>query len=1001
VKFKFAAYLGCVSLSALSASAFAQDTAVDQAAAEQGAVEEIVVTGSRVVANGNDSPTPVTVVTVEQMTEVRPSTVAEQLNELPQFAGSQGQSSQAQSGSANAGNANGQGNVLNLRNFGLTRNLILFDGHRVAPTSGGGTVDVNMIPQLLLKRVDVVTGGASAVYGADAVTGVVNFITDTRFNGLKANAQAGISSRGDGGQQDIGLAWGGDLGGRGHLLLSYEFRNEEAIDNRSDRKWGANRYNIGTIRSATANGVTTITQGFVSRAARQAASFGGTISSIGTPANPFANYYFASPGVLSPVSGGTVVNSNVVENGSGSYFDPSLRGSLRMHQLFGRFDYDLTDAVHFYARGAFTDTRNDAYAISNPTFIPNGSNAAPVLVTNPYLPANIANAMRAAGVTRFAINKVFSGPTMDEYRQLTKSYGRNWSVDAGLNGTLGDWKWELAYIHSDNRQRVVQQNAVNGRKLSAALDAVTPAGGGSPVCYVTTVLNTLPTDLQNLYRDCVPMASLFGGTLSQAEADWIFDPLEVTTSITQDDVEGYISGTPFSSWAGPVSVALSGQMRKQRYSVNSSSNPATLQNPLNCAGLRLLTGGQACTATSLEYFQAESLSRPRTAVTVKEVALETNAPLLKDAFLARDLSVSGAYRLTDYSTSGSISSWKVGADWSVTEDLSFRATRSRDIRAPTMHELFAPQSVASYTGVDALLGVALDGIAGRPNPAGLVSAGNPDLRPERADTLTVGGVYRPSWAPGLSLAIDYFDIKVKDAIIVLNGQDVATQTDCIASGGTSPTCALIVRAVDCCSTKAAANAMTLAYQRPINIGRQYTRGVDLELNYAARVFDRPFSLRLLTTYQPKNVLVDPITGVEANNAGAASPSVNLASGAGAKWRSTLIASMEVVDGLKLTVMERWRSAMSWYPTWTGSATANAPVYILQGAPGKVKAKAYTNINLSYRTGPMEFFMNVQNLFDTAPAIYANFNSGLPGNNSVAPGDDPVGRFFTTGVRLKF
>ena len=146
-------------------------------------VAEVVVTGSRVIKNGDQSPTPVTVLSVDDMKAVHPGTVADQLNDLPQFAGSRGQLTNPGGGSQGTSSAaaNPAANTLNLRNFGYTRTLILFDGHRLAPTAPDGTVDTNMVPNMLLKRVDIVTGGASAVYGSEAVTGVVNFITDTRF----------------------------------------------------------------------------------------------------------------------------------------------------------------------------------------------------------------------------------------------------------------------------------------------------------------------------------------------------------------------------------------------------------------------------------------------------------------------------------------------------------------------------------------------------------------------------------------------------------------------------------------------------------------------------------------------------------------------------------------------------------------------------------------------------------------------------------------------------
>ncbi len=952
-------------------------------------LEEVVITGSRVVTNGNDSPTPVTVVTIQEMESVRPGTVADQLNDMPQFYGSQGQGNAPNAGSANGGNAGGQANVLNLRNFGTVRNLVLYDGHRVAPNSANGTVDVDMIPQLLLKRVDVVTGGASAVYGSDAITGVVNFVTDTKFDGLKINGQAGRSQENDGDTYAIGIGAGTDLfGGRGHIMGSYEFRSDDGVDARSDREWGRNRWMAYRITSPNSAPIYQLTP----NGTRQDASFGGTISAVGTTPNPLGNYYFSSQGVASPVNPGVPIpnkaNARDGSAGSGSYFDPNLRGQLETHQLFARLDYDFTDSVHGWVKFSGTDTYNNGYAISNPTYqASNASNVHWVFVSNPYLPASVRNQMTnngTNGITLFGINKVFSGPGMEQYRQNTESFGRNYSIDTGLSGSFGDgWNWELAMVYGSNENRARQNNAVNGRKVAAALDAVVnPSNPGQIVCNVTL---TNPT----LYPGCVPMSTAFGPSISAAEAEWIFDPLEVTTNTDMTDFEGYVSGSPFNNWAGPVNVALSAQARKLSYEVISSTTPATLANPLDCTGLRLYTGTNACSPTSLEYFQAESLSRPKISNDVKEAALEFDMPLLKDLFLARDVSLNGAFRYTDYANSGSINSWKGGLNWKFSDELNFRGTRSRDIRAPTMHELYAPQSVGNFNGRDELLGVNLDGAGGRPNPAGVLDSGNESLRPELGDTVTAGLVYRPEFVTGLSMSADYYYIKVSDAIANYAGAN--QQLACINSGGASPLCQLIVRPINCCTTTTFNNAMTRVYTTYINLARQYTKGVDLELNYANRLFEMPFNMRLLASYQPESVNVDPLTGKETNNAGYTFP----------KWRGTLVASIEPIENLKVSVMERWRGSMNWFPEESGPG---AITYTMTGTQDHVSPMFLTNLNVGYTLpsfgGKTEIYLNVQNLFDRSPVPWAQYTAPFAGLNGTVPGDDPMGRYFTVGFRYR-
>jgi outer membrane receptor protein involved in Fe transport len=244
----------------------------------------------------------------------------------------------------------------------------------------------------------------------------------------------------------------------------------------------------------------------------------------------------------------------------------------------------------------------------------------------------------------------------------------------------------------------------------------------------------------------------------------------------------------------------------------------------------------------------------------------------------------------------------------------------------------------------------------------------------------LGLVYRPKWLPGFSAALDYYDINVGNAIVSYNGSTTAVQNDCINSKGTSITCTLITRPISCC-TNSLANAATVFYSESININRQFTRGADLEVNYTNRLMERRYNLRLLLSYQPQYVDVNPTSGLQSNNAGATFP----------KWRGTAFADMAVTDQLKVSLQERWRGNMNWFPSQRGTgATAN----IILGAPGHIEQTFYTNLNVAYSPwgpGKVEFYLNIQNLFDQQPALYAS-SQPFPGMVSVAPGDDPIGRY---------
>ena len=304
------------------------------------ATGDIIVTGSRTIKNGNASPSPVTVVSTQDALRIQPAgTLADALNLLPVFAGSRGPASNPSSTGTAAG-GNGSANQLNLRNLGSNRTLILLDGERVPPTTFNGIVDVDIIPQLLVQRVETVTGGVSAVYGSDAVAGVVNYILDKKFVGLSATFNSGISQRGDALKLDAGLAGGANLfGGRGHVEFAYEYLDNKGIPFRSDRP-------ALKLYGVTGAGTAANPYQLNSDVRQAGAPFGGLITS-----GVLINQTFGTDGVLRPfVAGQTTGTAALQLGGDGGYYDSSLIAALKAHQLFGRFDYELTDTIRFHAQ---------------------------------------------------------------------------------------------------------------------------------------------------------------------------------------------------------------------------------------------------------------------------------------------------------------------------------------------------------------------------------------------------------------------------------------------------------------------------------------------------------------------------------------------------------------------------------------------------------------------------------------------------------------------------
>lgn len=913
-------------------------------------LQEVVVTGSRVITNGNNAPTPVTVLAVEQSLSLRPTVIADALNDLPIFSGSQTQTSNPGTTSA----ASSAANVMNLRNMGPTRTLLLFNGHRLAPSEIDATVDANMVPQMFLQRVDVVTGGASAVYGSDAVTGVVNFITDTKFNGLKMKAQAGQSAQSDDKNVDLGIAGGLDLlSGRGHFEASYELYNTNGVLARSARPWGRRVLTVQGSGTAAAPYV------LVQNTRNANTSFGGSITS-----GVLSGQVFAQPGVLSPlVHGSPAYPGGYESGGGGAYNDGSIKAPLRSHQFYSRLDFRLTDAVNAYVEDTATWNSNS----QRTNFLT--LNNVNLSSQNAFLPTAYQNQLSAAGQTTFRLSKVLANS-----QQFTPQINeRQIFVVGGLTGTFGSaYRWDVADSHSQNDTVYNTYGMVNNAKLYAALDAVVNPATGQAACRVTL---TNP----GLYPNCVPLNVFGPNSESQAALDYVAAVGRVSYTFLMDDVTAGVSGAPFKTWAGPVNMAVSGEYRDLGYNVTSNVLATDL---VNCTGLTTTGLTSNCSATSA-LWSAPTNSRSPKSQRVWEFAGEMDMPLLADARIAKALNLNAAVRYTKYNVSGSATTWKAGLVWHINDQLTARATRSRDIRAPNLNNLYSAATAVQIPNTDLLT-----------STAPLVPtyfSGNPNLTPEVANTWTTGFVWRPMILPQLSISLDGYDMKVNNAIVAASGSNALFQQICYASAGVSPYCGLQTRPINYTNTSAA-NAVTAWYSSPVNISEQRTYGADLEVNFQSNLRGRPFSVRGLVDYQPHisysqpGVLTYDMGGIAFNsNNLTASPVL----------RATAFLRYSPIDKLSVDIMERWRSSLQF-----------GPVTTLVFATPTIPSVAYTNLNLTYslsKARQTDIFFTVSNLFDTQPPAAANFGAngqvGLAGG--FVSGDDPIGREYTAGFRLRF
>jgi iron complex outermembrane receptor protein len=912
--------------------------------ADDETTHDIVVTGSRVITNGNNSPAPITVITPETLQSTTPTNIPDALRKLPVFAASGSVAAVTNPGS------NSVGNFLNLRALGANRTLILFNGHRVPPTNSDATVDTNVLPQLLLARVDVATGGSSAVYGSDAVTGVVNFIVDRKFQGVRAVAQGGVSGRGDAGSYRLGVAAGSNFAGdRGHAEVSVEMFHQAGLDNKFDRKAGRKIY------AETGTGTAANPYHLIENARSAASSFGGLITT-----GVLAGQQFCSNGVLCPFVHGTASGTAGVESGGdGTYIaNSSITASLSTKQIFGRLDFDVTDSIHAYAQSTLAfarNTNNFIPPLANQTFTIGAGNA--------FLPASAQAALATAGQTDFR----FSRTVLTQPPISTVYNGRNIDLTVGLEGKLGGgFNWDLYYTHGESRAKVEARNNVNYGKIAAALDAVR-GPGGQIVCRVSV---TNP----GVYPGCVPL-NLFGPSSESAAAfDYISDDTQFTLSNKLDDVGGSITGSPFSTWAGEVRVAASGEFRHATLLNTTTADPRF--GP-DCTGLRYNCNTRPYTSNTIGPASASQ--------DVGEGAIEGDVPLLSGVPFAQSLNVNGAYRFTHYSTSGDAHTWKLGAVWRPDDQLTFRVTRSRDIRAPTLIDLFGPRNVNSSGYIDLHTGVTRSVV--------LVTEANPDLVPEVGKTWTAGIVLKPGFLPRFSMSIDYFDINISDAIANV-GVSTEVQAQCEQSNGTSPLCALFVRPLPF-SDRTAANFPTLVRSVPLNVAETKTRGIDAEMNYSLPVnFGTPalsgtLSLRGLMTYQPVYRTTQVPGTAPTELAGVAGQQQSLAT---AKVRVTGLFSYDT-DHWSLNVQERWRSSLK-----------QSGISTLVFTNPKVPAAAFTDLTFTARTGKeFEFFFSVQNLLDKEPPVFigTGFASAPNFFFPAVNGDDVIGRYFTAGARLRF
>lgn len=790
-------------------------------AAEVASNDEIIVTGSRIQRSGFDAPTPTTVIGEAEIALGNRPSIAQVLNDAPQFRATS-------TPTTNAGGTTSGISTADMRGLGAVRTLTLLNGHRFS-----GAQDLNTVPQSLVKRIDVVTGGASAAWGSGAVAGVVNIILDDDFTGWRMGAQTGLSSRGDGARYGADIAWGTDFaGGRGHFMVAGDYMDERGILSRKDRP----NLEAGLFVHPT-EGLKIVNDPNVTQAYN-----GGSILNNTTGA-PY-NLVFNRDGSISPFPLGSVTSGGQTIGGGGqnTYDYVAVSAPYKRINGFARASYDLTDSLKVWAQFSFHRMTGN-YGLFPETLSPKTLTDPSTLIKpdNAFLTQANRDRLAAAGINgTFHLGRFLDDLGPD--RMLSLKYSRrNLEGAIGLEGSFGDgWKYNAYYDHGEIRinQRINNQRIKS--RFANGLDSVLV--GNTPTCRINA-----DADQTNNDPNCVPI-NLFGnGNISDQALDWAFGGSQLIATIKLDAAGASLSGQPFATWAGPVDIAVGTDVRWEKQTTNYV-DPLSKANALSVLNSSATNGG----------------------FNVKEVFAEANVPLLDVDGVAR-LEVNGAARYSDYSTSGGIWSWKTGGTLRLVNDLLFRAVYSRDIRSPSIAEYFTTRSVGIGTVLDPYRNDAVQ------NNVTVYGGGNKNLTPEISHTLTLGGSYSPHYIPGFRLSVDYYDIDIDNVITSISAQTLLKQ--CHDSKPNDPTCGGVVTRTSSGTIESLTNPVR-------NLANYNTQGIDIEASYRMALGDGNLSFRALANHV-FHLKVDgvDVAGIVGGETAFSTP----------KWRGTATVAFDNAD----------------------------------------------------------------------------------------------------------
>jgi iron complex outermembrane recepter protein len=923
---------------------------------------EVVVTGSRIVRDGVTAPTPVTIVGTERIERLGATDIGAVLNTLPAFRASSSPQT------SNIGPANAGMTQADLRGLSPVRTLVLVNGNRFMPSTLQGTVDLGQIPTILIERAEVVTGGASAQYGSDAVAGVVNLILKNNLDGVKTNLQYGGSFDSDARDYRASLAAGSNYAaGQGNLTFALDYNKNEGVGSCYTRDWCAQEYQVisntgaGRIASLPVNNILPNTRnvravpgGLIIAGAGSASVLAGTaFNADGSPRTFQFGQVF--PGSATFMSGG--------EGDNGFIKAPLIVVPTERYMGYLLNSFEFANGIqssvelsagHMESNGRGAQTRD--------------FNGFTIRGDNPYIPAALRTRMTTSGIPLTAASSFTLGRMGDDFGYTNNLAENNvYRGVLGLKGNIaGSWNWDASAQYGKSLyEQVVENNRIEQQTpgvVRAGACNITAAGTSGPGCTrqqlaADAVLSAgqivCRSTLTNPTNGCRPV-NMFGlNNWSQEAYNYLYGTGRVNARYEQTVVAANVQGDLFNTWAGTVPLAAGIEYREN----TSASNP----DPISATGGFYVSNSAAISGS----------------VEVKEAYLETSVPLAKELPFANSLELNGAVRTTDYNTSGNVTAWKYGVVYEPLDWLRFRGTRSRDIRAPNVNELYAPQSTGFATVDNQLVQQ--------------TTGGNPALIPESADTFTVGMTVRgEGWLDGLRASVDYYDIDIANAISASSGQLLANR--CRQFG-------VLCSAVD--FNPAGAVIAVRATQQ--NLLRLQASGIDYEVNYRmplSRVFDAAAGILDFNVLASRSIHLrtTDLAGIieRAGQTGG-----NVSGGLPGLPHWTLNGTITYTTGpLSTTVEARYIQSGIYDATLIGPEQPGYSVSLPNSInTNRVNGATYVNLGATWKlTTPkandVELFAGIQNLFDHEPPV-APSNQGS--SNLIL--FDPIGRALRIGARI--